>query len=241
MSWYAYCIVEQLTLLNYRARRVFPLPGMSGIGGAQVFAFPSGDFAVIVTEAPPGGIDATKAPYEFANLVGECFKRGTVLPFRYGTIFETEDGLRQSLRMNRKTFLQSVAQLKGKSEMRLKVMLRDVASAAATDASASGLAYLTTLHAKATVDRERQSRARTVTQQVHRVFNPLQEEISCKKTAEGALLLDIAHLIESDSVTRYQNRLSAAQRQLPNCRVVLTGPWPPYHFLPDRVRTVAEN
>lgn len=241
MSWYAYCIVEQLTLLNYRARRIFPLPGMSGIAGAQVFAFPSGDFAVIVTEAPPGGVDATKAPYEFASVVGECFKRGTVLPFRYGTIFDTEERLRQSLRMNRKTFLQSVAQLKGKAEMRLKVMLSDVVCAISTDSPSAGLAYLSLLHAKGTVDRERQSRARTVTQQVNRVFNPLQEEISCKKTPEGALLLDIAHLIENDSVTRYQNRLSTAQRQLPNCRVVLTGPWPPYHFLPDRVRTVAEN
>ena len=38
MSWYAYCIVEQLRLLNYRARRIFPLPGMSGIGGAQVLS-----------------------------------------------------------------------------------------------------------------------------------------------------------------------------------------------------------
>jgi hypothetical protein len=214
---------------------------MTGIGGAQVFAFPSGDFAVIVTEVPPGGVDNTKAPYEFATVVGERFKRGTVLPFRYGTTFETEEGLRQSLRMNRKTLLHSVAQLRGKAEMRLKVMLRDVASAGAMDFSASGAAYLSCLHARATAERERQSRARTVTQHVHRVFKPLQEEISCKKTPEGELLLDIAHLIDSDSVSRYQNRLPAAQRQLPNCRVVLTGPWPPYHFLPDRVRTVAEN
>jgi Gas vesicle synthesis protein GvpL/GvpF len=240
MSWYAYCIVEQATLLSYRARRVFPLVGVTGIGGAQVFAFPSGDFAVIVSELPPSGLEG-RAAYEHAHVVGECFKRGTVLPFRFGTVFESEEGLRQSLRINRKTFLHSVDHLRGKAEMRLKVMLRDVVFAEGSAPTSAGVQYLSLLHARATADRERQSRARTVSQQVHRVFNPLQEEISCKKTPEGSLLLDIAHLIDTGSVTRYQNRLGAVQRQLPNCRVVLTGPWPPYHFMPDRVRTVVEN
>jgi hypothetical protein len=212
---------------------------MIGIGGGQIFAFPSGDFAIIVSERPQGAVE-TRAAFEYANVVGECFKRGTVLPFRFGTVFETEEGLRQSLRMNRKTFLATVGQLRGKAEMRLKVTLNDVPFASSDEQSFVGSAYLSSLHAKATVDRERQSRARTVSQQVHRVFNPLQEEVSCKKTSEG-LLLDIAHLIDSGSVAKYQNRLQAAQRQLPNCNVVLTGPWPPYHFMPDRVRTVSES
>jgi hypothetical protein len=240
MSWYAYCIIEQQTLLSYKARRMFPLPSLTGIGGAQIFAFPSGDFAAIVSEATPQALESRGA-YEYAQVVGECFKRGTVLPFRFGTIFESEEGIRQALRTNRKTFLASVAQLRGKSEMRLKVMLRDVGLPDCEVSSVAGSAYLLSLHAKATADRERQSRARTVSQQVHRVFHPLQEEVSCRKTPKGELLLDIAHLIDSDSVVRYQNRLNAVQRQLPQCQVSLTGPWPPYHFMPDRVRTVAEN
>lgn len=240
MSWYAYCIVEQHTLLSYKARRIYPLPGVTGIGGAQVFAFRSGEFSVIVSEVVPQMAEP-RAAYDHLHVVSQCFKRGTVLPFRFGTVFETEEGMRQSLKVNRKTFQASVAQLRGKAEMRLRVMLRDVAEQGTEVASAAGVAYLSSLHAKATVDRERQSRARTVSQQVHRVFNPLQEEISCKKTPKGELMLDIAHLIESDSVPKYQNRLNAVQRQLPQCQVVLTGPWPPYHFMPDHVRRVAEN
>jgi hypothetical protein len=219
---------------------MFPVPALTGIGGAQVFAFPSGDFSVIVSELAQGAIES-RAAYEYAHVVGECFKRGTVLPFRFGTIFDTEEGLRQSLKLNRKTFLASVAQLRGKSEMRLRVLLRDAEVSGADSEVTGGAAYLASLHAKALLDRERQSRARTVSQQVHRVFNPIQEEISCKKTAQGALMLDIAHLIESQSVPKYQNRLNAVQRQLPNCQVILTGPWPPYHFMPERVRTVCEN
>jgi hypothetical protein len=53
------------------------------------------------------------------------------------------------------------------------------------------------------------------------------------------MLLDIAHLIDTKSIEKYQNRYSTAAKQLKDCQMVVTGPWPPYHFLPGKVRTVA--
>jgi hypothetical protein len=58
--------------------------------------------------------------------------------------------------------------------------------------------------------------------------------------ADG-MLLDIAHLIDTKSIEKYQNRYSTAAKQLKNCEMVVTGPWPPYHFLPGKVRTVARD
>jgi hypothetical protein len=55
------------------------------------------------------------------------------------------------------------------------------------------------------------------------------------------MMIDIAHLIDSKSVEKYQNRYSSAAKQLKNCELVLSGPWPPYHFLPGKLRTVAGN
>ena len=34
---------------------------------------------------------------------------------------------------------------------------------------------------------------------------------------------------------------STAAKQLKNCEVSVSGPWPPYHFLPGKLRTVAGN
>ncbi|MGB6630901.1 MAG: GvpL/GvpF family gas vesicle protein, partial [Terriglobales bacterium] len=65
------------------------------------------------------------------------------------------------------------------------------------------------------------------------------EEVSCKKVDADGMLLDIAHLIDTKSIEKYQNRYSTAAKQLKNCQMVVTGPWPPYHFLPGKVRTVA--
>ena len=79
--------------------------------------------------------------------------------------------------------------------------------------------------------RERQSRARALSVQMHRMFLPIAEEITCKRTDSGKMLLDIAHLIDNKTVERYQNKYSSATQELKECRMQLSGPWPPYHFV----------
>ena len=66
-----------------------------------------------------------KAVLEHAHVVSVCFRTGTVLPFRFGTIFDTDEALRQAVRANRRAFGQSVERLRGKSEMHLKLLVRD--------------------------------------------------------------------------------------------------------------------
>ena len=101
--------------------------------------------------------------------------------------------------------------------------------------------YLIKLREKASKDRERQTKARALSVQVHKLFNPLEEEVSCKRVSSDGMLIDIAHLIDSKSVEKYQNRYSSAAKQLKNCELLISGPWPPYHFLPGKLRTVAGN
>src|SRR5262249_46346362 len=88
MAWYAYCIVEQQAFQNgIRARRPVPIEGLKGIADSQIFAYPSGDFSVLVSEYIPTGDLGQKALLQHAHVVSECFKRTTVLPFRFGTVF----------------------------------------------------------------------------------------------------------------------------------------------------------
>ncbi|HYG99713.1 MAG TPA: GvpL/GvpF family gas vesicle protein [Terriglobales bacterium] len=247
MAWYAYCITEQRNFQgNYRARRPFPIEGLRGVGGAQVIGYPSGDFAVIASEYVRTGTLDQKCAVEHARVIGECFRSGTVLPFKFGTVFDTDEAMRQAVRNNRKTFLESVAHLRGKSEMHVKVVVPKAVLAAGPGddlevPAAVGSEYLTKLRLKATRDRERQTKARALSLQVHKLFNPIDEEITCKQADSGALLIDIAHLIDSKMVEKYQNRLSTATKQLKDCEIAISGPWPPYHFMPDKLRLVNGN
>lgn len=247
MAWYAYCLTEHQTLANgTRTRRPSLLEGVQGVNGAPVVSYPSGDFAVVVSEfdRATDKLDE-KTVLEHARVVSACFRISTVLPFRFGTVFDTEDALRQAVRSNRRTFGESVARLRGKAEMRLKLVVRDGSlREAMTDVvlpNTVGGDYLAKLRVKASRERERQTKARALSVQVHKLFNPLEEEVSCKKVDADGMLLDIAHLIDSKSIEKYQNRYSTAAKQLKNCELVISGPWPPYHFMPGKLRTVAGN
>ncbi|HET8824816.1 MAG TPA: GvpL/GvpF family gas vesicle protein [Terriglobales bacterium] len=243
MSWYAYCLTEHRLSNGTRTRRPFVLDGIQGVNGATVLSYPSGDFAVVVSE-----FDRTvtkleeKHVLEHAKVVGVCFRQGTVLPFRFGTIFDNDESLKHAVRANKRAFGESVARLKGKAEMHVKVLVRDGALRELREVTIPdtvGGEYLAKLREKASNDRERQTRARALSVQVHRLFNPLEEEISCKRVDTDGILIDIAHLIDTKSLEKYQNRTSSAVKQLKNCEVSVSGPWPPYHFLPGKLRTVA--
>ena len=244
MAWYAYCITEQKAYQGEnRVRKPFPIEGLRGISGAQIMAYPSGDFAVVVSEYLRSGTLQQKAALEHAYVISECFKLGTVLPFRFATIFDNEDCIRQAVRTNRKAFLHSVAQLRGKSEMHLRVVvpskalpknrLDDYALPTAV-----GAEYLSKLQVVAAREREQQTKARALSQQVHKLFNPLAEDVVCKRDSAGGLTIGIAHLIENETIAKYQTRFDAATRQLKDCELVISGPWPPFHFLPEKLKSV---
>ena len=189
MSWYAYCLTEHQTLPNgTRSRRPFVIENVQGVNGAPVLSYPSGEFAVIVSEYDPnnGQLDQ-QAAIDHARVVSGCFRNSTVLPFRFGTIFESDDALRQAVRVNRRAFGVSVAKLRGKSEMHIKLTVTDGSlREAMIDVilpDTVGGDYLSKLRVKASRERERQTKARALSVQVHKLFNPLEEEVSCKKVA----------------------------------------------------------
>lgn len=240
MPWYAYCIAERSAFPELAShRRPVPLIGVDGLFGGQTFLFPAAELTVIVSEHLPedrariNGGDAILAAREHAKVIAAAFARSTVLPFRFGTTFEDDDALRRSVRSNQRHFLANVERLRGKAEMHLKVLIDDVCAAKLgfPPASISGHAYLSQLRQSATRQRERQSRARALSVQVHRMFLPIEEEITCKRTESGKMLLDIAHLVDKKTVERYQNKYSTATQQMKDCAMQLSGPWPPYHFV----------
>ncbi len=126
MAWYAYCITEQQGLQSgTRARRPFAIENLRGVNDASVFACPSGEFAVIVSDYSAGQTLTQQSIVDHARVVSECFRTLTVLPFRFGTIFDSDEALRRAVRANRKTFLETVDRLRGKAEMHFKLLVKD--------------------------------------------------------------------------------------------------------------------
>ena len=239
MAWYAYCITEKQAFPELlRHRKPIPMDAVSGIAGNQVFLYPASDLAVVVSEHSPEDHLHERAAVDHARVIADCFKTSTVLPFRFGTVFSDDESLRRSIRSNQRQFLTNIDRLRGKAEMHLKVVLDDCCreqlhayAAHANANTGTGKEYLAQLRENATRQRERQTKARAVSVQMHRMFAPLAEEVSCRRTDSGKMLLDIAHLIDHKGIERYQNKYSSASQIMKDCQMQLSGPWPPYHFV----------
>jgi hypothetical protein len=235
MAWYAYCIGEKQAFPELaRHRKPVPLESVHGVSGNQVFLYPASDLAVIVSEHNPTEALDQKAGVEHARVIADCFKHSTVLPFRFGTVFNDDESLRKSIRSNQRQFLGNIEKLRGKTEMHLKILVDDCCCArelASMSPEKVGRAYLSNLRETATRQRERQTRARAVSFQMHRLFLPLDEEVSCRLTESGKMVLDVAHLIDRKYVERYQNKFQSTSAMMKDCQMQLSGPWPPYHFV----------
>jgi hypothetical protein len=235
MAWYAYCIGEKQAFPELsRHRKPVPLESVLGVSGNQVFLYPASDLAIVVSEHNPADVLNQKSGVDHARVIADCFQHSTVLPFRFGTVFGDDDALRKSIRSNQRQFLSNIDKLRGKTEMHLKVVVEGCCGRAAEKPQPGGHAgweYLTNLRENATRQRERQTRARAVSFQMHRLFMPLDEEVSCRLTESGKMVLDIAHLIDRKYVERYQNKFLSTSTLMRDCQMQVSGPWPPYHFV----------
>jgi hypothetical protein len=235
MAWYAYCIGEKQAFPELaRHRKPVPMESVVGVSGNQVFLYPASDLAIIVSEHNPQETLNQKAGVDHARVIADCFQHSTVLPFRFGTVFHDDESLRKSIRSNQRQFLGNIDKLRGKTEMHLKILVDDCCSKELerhAPVETVGREYLSNLRENAARHRERQTRARAVTFQMHRLFLPLDEEVTCRLTDNGKMVLDISHLIDRKYVERYQNKFSTTSAIMRECSMQLSGPWPPYHFV----------
>lgn len=244
MAWYAYCVTEKQAFPELlRHRKPVPLESVTGIDGNQVFLYPASDLAVLVSEHIPSDNRSQQHAKDHARVIADCFKTSTVLPFRFGTIFANDELLRRSIRSNQRQFLANLEALHGKSEMHMKLTLddgcREQLKEVFTPGAGGGRTYLSDLRETATRQRERQTRARSLSTQLNRMFSPYAEEISCRRLETGKMQLDVSHLISSRLVERYQNKFQTAREQMRDCQLQLSGPWPPYHFVQSLTRPVS--
>jgi hypothetical protein len=204
MAWYAYCIGEKQAFPELaRHRKPVPMESVLGVSGNQVFLYPASDLAIIVSEHNPAETLNQKSGVDHARVIADCFQHSTVLPFRFGTVFNDDESLRKSIRSNQRQFLGNIDKLRGKTEMHLKIFVDDCCAKEIEQAifppRALAAEYLSNLRENAARTRERQTRARAVSFQMHRLFMPLDEEVSCRLTESGKMVLDVAHLIDAST------------------------------------------
>ena len=238
MAIYAYC------LLRLSAEE--PWPNLEGIGGHPVFPFRCGKYTTLLSRLNRNFPFTPRSIVEHGQVIARAFETHTVLPMRFGTFFASEKQIEHLIRGNQSELLEAFCRLRGKAEMRLKLCFSSVLSDGASPKKAPQKA--SSLRNPVPPNREvepadPQSRelAEQLATWLRQMFHPLDDQVSCRRLHSQELVVDCAHLIESQQVETYKRLCGLASEQVKDCALRMTGPWPPYHFLPASVRMPAAS
>ncbi|HKP90177.1 MAG TPA: GvpL/GvpF family gas vesicle protein [Thermoleophilaceae bacterium] len=189
------------------------------------------------------------------QVLDRMLPEATLVPLRICTLYENEDGVRAMLDRERDHLAGALETLEGREEWGVKLLLdrerlmraaREVSegepnASARADAASGGAAYMLQRREERRVRELADSLAADLASQVHAQLErcaigavtrpPQNRELSGH---EGEMLLNAAYLVERDRVAGMRDlvgELEARHADL-GARLELTGPWPPYNFVP---------
>ncbi len=188
------------------------------------------------------------------SVLERALESGTIVPLRICTIFADEQGLARMLAERGSALDTALNALEGRQEWGVKLLVdRAALEAAARErapdaidderegARGAGGAYMLRRRQERRLREEADRLAGSLAEDVHArlqdwaadaVVNPPQNpELSGH---EGDMLLNAAYLVEAAKVERFHElvaELRERHREL-GARLELTGPWPPYNFVP---------
>jgi len=178
-----------------------------------------------------------------------------IVPLRLCTIYESEESVREMLEREQDAFVEALEVLDGRQEWGVKLLvdperLAEEARSRSSEAAAlqdelegrsGGSAYLVRRRLERHVREAASSVAGEVAEQVHARLQdwaidavsrrPQNRELSGH---EGDMLLNGAYLVEAERVDGFRELVTGLEDRYRSlgARLELTGPWPPYNFVP---------
>jgi Gas vesicle synthesis protein GvpL/GvpF len=175
-------------------------------------------------------------------------EHATVIPMRMCTVYKTDGGVREMLRREAPALEEALTQLEGRAEWGVKVFV-DPASAAPSaeepgPASLSGAAYMDSRRRDLEHKELAAGRLQEAAHQIHERLCELATDglVSPPQRPEasgyaGEMILNGAYLVEDVSAQAFGEEVSRLEEQFISLglTLVLTGPWPPYNFVPGAI------
>ncbi|HKW18669.1 MAG TPA: GvpL/GvpF family gas vesicle protein [Terriglobales bacterium] len=193
-----------------------------GVSGRPVAPRQSGELAAFISRAPEAGAWLQKplrtAAVEFHRVCNGVFTEMAIIPFRFPTIFETEEDLEQHLNQHADEYHAVLAKFRDAIQMEIHI------AATNSDAdSKSGTNYL----------KMRQESTRIVDRFSDEVRETLAPVITGWRQRRARDGIRVFALLERNSRAKFETAMRASS--VPGgITVRVTGPWPVSEFLEQR-------
>src|SRR6516165_3718070 len=228
--------------------------GRMGIGGAgeRVYAVTHGDIAAVVSRTAVFIFDPTREnALAHEHVIETVMKTHTIIPMSFGTVFRTDDDIREVLRSIYASVKDVLKQMSGKVEFGLKVTWdRDhIIDELKRDHDEIHRFHqeITRKHLQSTyfarmqlgrmIDKAMAERSAEYVREIYEGLHANCVASRDNKPIGDKMIMNAAFLIEREREAEFDAAVNRIARQFGDrLNFKYTGPWPPYNFVNIRLK-----
>jgi hypothetical protein len=199
---------------------------VTGVQEAPVLRLDAEGLSVLyseVTTLPQDRGELAQAAMSFQSTVQQVFGAGIVIAFRFPTQLAGVDELQTHLRENGARYRAGLMQLNGMAQMEVRLTQLGGSTSPASTAPTTGTEYL----------KARQAESQGITAAEDALKQAAGTLVHEWRLREGAGVRRLYGLIPHDKAAEFK-RLIGFVRLSGGTRAVISGPWPPSEFLPEK-------
>lgn len=191
---------------------------------------------------------------EHIRVISMIMEYGTVIPFKFGTIYNTKAGLKKFITDYSGSLIENFHHIGGKEEWSVKIYcdrkelceqideLSEEAAALEKQimASSPGKAFLLTRKRTELIENEMERLCKNYGQEYYDEFKNLSESASLNNLfpkeftgRKDTMILNATFLVSKNKVTDFKSTVDTLRKRDGNSGFFIeaTGPWPPYNFV----------
>ena len=167
---------------------------------------------------------------QYEQAIERLMAHVTLLPVRFGTCFNGEDGAREALNQNRARLAEGLGAVRGKVEMGVRILSPEPTARPSGTVFVRGTDYMRARLAERRQEEEREQQHLRIAQEA--LGPAIQHWPNYVQSAIRNGIASFAFLISQNDVDEFRSAIRAAMKIHPELRLLCTGPWPAYHFTP---------
>jgi len=237
---YVYGVVERTTGSP-------PVPSVRGLDEHPVALRTIGGVEAAYTIHDRGSIPPTAQNVWLHEGVVEALMRDrAVLPARFGTTFRDEAALDLAIGSQADRLAVGLDRVRGCVELGLRMLWRlgepqpegpefltSALESEQAPADRSGRAYMMARLARERCSREAHHTIELLAAGIHAKLAALSRDSTLRVTSAPVPRVAAAYLVAREHADNFNVRVRQLAAQHPDLRLLCTGPWPPYHFVPE--------
>jgi len=215
------------------------LDGAPGLADAPLAARTVEDVGAVYSRIERGPSPTREDILRHEQVIETLMRGRPLLPARFGTVLRDEAALDHLLTINHKGLAAGLDRIRGCVELGVRVMWDaagtevDEADHEPSPGATTGTAYLIVRAAQERRRRSTEARAGELAANLNRLLRPCAKDGVVRVLPSSQVVMAAAYLVPQDRTGEFRNRVTEAGAAFETLKLLCSGPWPPYHFVPE--------